>query len=63
MLYALCLQGSAHPLHRSERERERELERDKERERERVGERKREYLLVILSSRFGRLGPGFIMPG
>ena len=44
MRHALCLQGCAHPLHRSERERKRKREGEREREIEREGgrERKRE---------------------
>ncbi len=62
MLTALCLQGCAHPLCRSEKVREREGEKEggREREREREGERCRicpELLFLFLKGMVGALAP------
>ncbi len=54
---ALCLQGCAHPLHWSERERGREIEREKEKERVRKRERERKRECLFLKGMKGALVP------
>ncbi len=57
VIYALCLQGCAHPLHQSERERVGERERVRKRERERKSEKEGEKVRVFLKGMTGALAP------